>query len=230
MNKKRLSIVLGLAAVVALTLLGGALEGRIRNRWGPSDTMRAAAQRLEEVPRRFGGPQNDRWQLQSSEAMNEDTIEMLECTGYFVRTYANRRTGDVVSLFVTVGPAGPIAVHTPEICYSSSNYTSRDTRRQVAISDVQGHEDQFWALSFKSKRVQEDVLCVYYAWGAGNRWSAPDDARFAFAGWPYLYKIQVSATLPAGTDLKSSDTCREFLKDFLPVLRQYLIEPMRQQR
>ena len=203
---------MSLAAVMALTLAGGVLEGRIRNRWGPSETMLAAAQKLEDVPHQFGGPGNDRWQLQSSETMNPYVIEMLECTGYIVRTYANPRTGESVSLFVIVGPAGPIAVHTPEICYSSQNYKSRDPRKRVAIADAQGQDDQFWALTFKTKDVREDLLRVYYAWSTGNRWSAPNDARFAFAGWPYLYKIQLSSHLPAGTDLKTGDTCREILE------------------
>jgi hypothetical protein len=34
--------------------------------------------------------------------------------------------------------------------------------------------------------------------------------------------------MPSGSNLTSSDTCREFLKDFLPVLRQHLI-PVSQQ-
>ena len=58
----------------------------------------------------------------------------------------------------------------------------------------------------------------------------PTDARFAFVGWPYLYKLQLSSKLPAGADLKTGDTCREFLKDFVPVVRQYLTEPSRQQQ
>ncbi|MGA2030683.1 MAG: exosortase-associated EpsI family protein [Thermoguttaceae bacterium] len=223
-----MKFVLGLAVVAALTLVSGMLQGRIRNRWGPSEAMRAAAQRLQDVPRRFGGPQNDRWQLHSAETMSEDTLEMLECTGYFVRKYANQRTGEVVSVFVILGPAGPIAVHTPEICYSSRNYKSRDTRERVAIPHAKGPEDQFWALTFKSKSVQGDLLRVYYAWSTGERWSAPNDARFAFAGWPYLYKVQLSSSLPEGADLKTADTCREFLKDFAPVVRQFLIEPSRQ--
>jgi hypothetical protein len=238
MSKKQVWFVLSLTAVVALTLIGGVLQGRIRNRWGPSEAMLAAAQKLNDVPHDFGGPDKKRWQLQSSKTMDQDTIEMLECTGYLVRTYVNRRTGETVSVFVIVGPAGPIAVHTPEICYSSRNYQSRETRQRVAITDGapgghplvgpgQGQEDQFWALSFKSKSVQENVLRVCYAWSTGNRWSAPNDARYAFAGWPYLYKIQVSSSLPAWGDLKTSDTCREFLKDFAPMIRQYLVEPSR---
>ncbi|MGO9112642.1 MAG: exosortase-associated EpsI family protein [Thermoguttaceae bacterium] len=227
MNNKQVWFVLSLAVVMALTLASGVIEGRIRNRWGPSETMLAAAEKLEKVPRQFGGPQNDRWQLQSSETMDQDTVEMLECTGYILRTYGNPRTGEMVSTFVVVGPAGPIAVHTPEICFPSQNYKSRDTRQQVAIPDDQGQEDRFWALSFKSKNIQEDLIRVYYAWSTGNRWSAADDARFAFVGSPYLYKIQLSSTLPAGADPKTDDTCKKFLKDFVPVVRQYLTVPSR---
>ncbi len=224
MNKRQVWSILSLAAVIAVTLAAGVLQGRIRNRWGASESMLAAAQNLQDVPRKFGGPQNDRWQLQSAEPMSDDAAEMLECTGNIVRTYENRRTGEVVSLFVVVGPTGPTAVHTPEVCYSSQDYEVRDVRQPLAIADEQGQEDQFWALTFKSKRVQQDLLCVCYAWGTGGRWSAPNDARFAFVGRPYLYKIQLASKLPRGTDLKTNDTCRQFLQDFLPVLRQYLIE------
>src|SRR5271157_2144912 len=149
MIKKQVWFVLSLAVVMALTVASGVLQGRIRNRWGPPEIMLAAAKKLEDVPRQFGGPHNDRWQLKSTETMDQYALEMLECTGYIVRTYENRKTGDVVSMFVVVGPAGPIAVHTPEICFPSQNYKSRDTRERVAIPDAQGQEDQFWALSFK---------------------------------------------------------------------------------
>jgi hypothetical protein len=224
---KQSSFVFGLVAVMALTVLSGAIQGHIRNRWGPSDALQSAARKLNDVPEKFGGPQNDRWQLKTAEKMADDTVEMLECTGYFVRTYENRRTGENINVFVVVGPAGPIAVHTPEICYSSQNYTSREKRQRVAIQSAQEQDDQFWALSFKTKTLQEDLLVVYYAWTANDRWSAPDDARFAFVGSPYLYKIQLSCEMPAGSNLKTRDSCREFLKDFVPVLRQYLTEAPR---
>ena len=227
MKKKQTWFVLSLAAVVALTLVSGVIEGRIRNRWGPSEAMRTAAERLEKVPRSFGGPQNDRWQMQSAETMSEDTVEMLECAGYFVRTYANRQTGERVSVFIIVGPPGPIAVHTPEICYPSRAYKSRDNRQRVAIADIDGRDDNFWALTFKSNGADRNLSRVYYAWSTGGRWLAASDARFGFAGWPYLYKIQLSCNLPEGTDMNTGDTCREFLKDFVPATRRCLIEPVR---
>jgi hypothetical protein len=221
---KQVFYILSLAVVLALTVAGGVLQGRISNRWGPSETMLTAGQKLDAVPEDFGGPDNNRWHLQSTDTMSAVAIEMLECTGNIVRTYENRRTGDVVNMFVIVGPTGPIALHTPEVCYSTQNYKSRDARHEVALPDTQG-QDKFWALSFKSKTVQEEVLLTYYAWSTGDRWSAPNDARFAFAGRPYLYKIQLSSRLPAGTDPKTNDPCKEFLKDFLPVVKKHLIAP-----
>ncbi len=224
MNTKQIYVVVGLAVAVAMTVAGGVLQGRIAYRWGPSETMQTAAQKLDQVPQQFGGPKNDRWQLKSSQTMDQGTVEMLECTGNFVRTYENRRTGELVSVFVIIGRAGPIAVHTPEICYSAQNWKSRDQRQHVDIAGDQGQDDQFWALTFKTKTLREDLLRVYYAWGTGDRWSAPNDARWTFTGSPYLYKIQASSELPAGTDLKTGDACRDFLQDFVPVLRQYLVE------
>ena len=189
MNKKHLWFVVSLTVVVALTLASGLLAGRIRNRWGPSETMLAAAKKLQEVPRQFGGAHNDRWQLQSSETMSDETVEMLECSGNIVRTYANPRTGEEVSVFVIVGPAGPIAVHTPEVCYSSQNYKSRDTRQRVAIADAQGQDDQFWALTFKSKDVRKTCSA-----------SIMRGAR-ATAGRPPTTRV---SPLPAGRTFTSS--------------------------
>jgi hypothetical protein len=228
---KTYTFILGLAIVASLTLASGVIQGSIRNRWGPSEAMRAAARELESVPNAFGGPQNNRWQkisTEQSEKLSDDQIEILECTGYICRCYENQRTGEKVSVFVVIGPAGPIAVHTPEICYSSQNYSSHDEHQRVVIPTAQEHDDELWALSFKTKDTREDLLRVYYGWTTSGRWSATSNARYAFVGAPYLYKIQLASEMPAGSNLKTTDTCREFLKDFLPVLRKHLIPTSRQ--
>jgi hypothetical protein len=229
---KPLTFNLGLALVVALTVASGVLQGLIRNRFGWSEAMLAAAQELHNEPKSFGGPQNDRWQLiatETTDKLSDDVIEMLECKdGYINRCYENRRTGEKVNVFVVIGPAGPIAAHTPEICFSSQNYTSRDTRERKVIATAEEHDDELWALSFKTKNIREDLLRVYYGWTTSGRWSATDNPRYAFVGSPYLYKIQLASEMPAGSNLKTTDTCREFLKDFLPVLRKHLIPTTRQ--
>ena len=47
------------------------------------------------------------------------------------------------------GPAGPISVHTPEICYSSRAYSIQEPRVQTAVSDKNGRTHSFWSVSFR---------------------------------------------------------------------------------
>jgi hypothetical protein len=210
-----------LILIVVLTLASGVLQGRIRHRWGPSQSMLAAAEKLAEVPGQCG-----HWRLESSQEMEPGTVQMLECTGYLCRSYVNERTGELVSMVLTLGPAGPISVHTPEICYSSQNYKTRDQRQRVAIADAHATElGQFWTLGFRSKPPRADVLRVYYAWSTGSEWTAPDAPRFAFVGWPYLYKLQLSCNQAPGADVARGDACRRFLQDLLPAVKPYLLAP-----
>ena len=140
---KRLSFILGLTAVLGLTLASGAIQGHIRNRWGPSQSMLEAARKLQGVPQVFGGPQKNRWQMTSAEPMEPLAVAMLECAGHIHRVYQNRRTNEIVAVFVIVGPAGPISAHTPEICFDAQNYTRRDNRQQVAIASARSRTTTF---------------------------------------------------------------------------------------
>jgi hypothetical protein len=217
---KRHVFSLAVAVVVAMTVLSGVIHGRMRNRWGPSPDMVAAAEKLAQIPHEFGD-----WRLQSTEEMNEATLNMLECAGYVVRNYVNRTTGDAVSVSVLLGPPGPIAVHTPEVCFASRNYESRGERKRVTIREAADRDDEFWILDFKLNNLQGDVLRTYYGWNAGERWVAPNDPRFQYAARPYLYKIQLSSRLQVGADSQSDDPCRRFLRAFVPAARTCLIDP-----
>jgi hypothetical protein len=218
---KRVQLAVAVALVVGLTVVSGVIYGRMTNRWGlPPDTL-AAAEKLKGVPDGFGD-----WRLQGTEDLDKSALEMLDPAGYFMRRYENRKTGDVVSVTVLLGLPGPISVHTPEICFGSQNYTSRGERRKVSIRAATGAEDEFWALDFKlDNLLQGGVLRSYYAWSSGDRWVAPKDARFWSAGMPYLYKIQLSAQVPVDIDAKSDDPCQKFLRDFVPVLKNHLVDP-----
>jgi hypothetical protein len=210
----------GIVLVVATTIVSGVVQGRMRNRWGPSPDTLSAAHKLAETPTQFGD-----WRLQSSGELGETASRMLECAGYLVRSYENQATGDVVGVTLLLGPPGPISVHTPEICYGSRNYQSRSERQRMAIRRADGQDDEFWALDYKANDLRGDLLRVYYAWSTGDRWSAAKDARFVYASQPYLYKIQLFSRLLPGTNAQSHDPCQMFLQDFLPVARKCLVEP-----
>ena len=67
------------------------------------------------------------------------------------------------------------------------------------------------------------MLRVYYGWSEGGPWLAPDSSRLAFAGRPYLYKIQVASQHAPGDAPEADDPCLQFLKAFLPVLKDHLV-------
>ena len=216
---KRSLLLLGVLIAAGLTLASGLIHGRMTQRWKHSKASDSAAQRLAELPDTFG-----KWQGQSLEELDQETVDMLQCAGYVVRVYVNEETGAAIKMALLLGPAGPISVHTPEICFSGRNYLILEKRKRVQIPE--DSKDEFWGLTFQSKGLGATQLRVYYAWTTGGTWAAPDrHPRYKFAGRPYLYKIQLAGSLPPGADATTDDPCREFLRDFVPVARPYLVDP-----
>jgi hypothetical protein len=214
------SFMFGIILVTVLTIASGIVQGRMSNRWGHSEAMQTAAKIMEKLPTKFGN-----WQSLSSQEMSEEARNQLECAGYVYRTYKNQNTGEIINMVLLLGPAGPIAVHTPEICYSSRAYKQIAPRECVTLSERSNNKDQFWSLTFRSTGVNGDLLQVYYAWSTGDCWLAAGNPRFSLAGQPYLYKIQLASSVPFYANLKASDPCKNFLQDILPMARQYMIEP-----
>ena len=210
----------GIILVVVFTVLSGVIQGRMSNRWGPPRDVLAAAEKLDDIPSQIGI-----WRLTSSDEITQSTLTMLECTGYILRTYENQETGETVRVSVLLGPSGPMSVHTPEICYSSQDYTIHEQRRQVPIA-IDGSNESFWALTFQSNNLDADMLRVYYAWNPGDNWSAPEDPRFEFASHPFLYKIELASYLPPGTDVETDDPCRKFLQDLVPLAKPCLTKAL----
>lgn len=196
--------------LTGLTAVVGAVHGRLTNRWGPQTDMLEAARKLESTPKEIEG-----WELVREDPLSEGVVEMLQCSGYVNRTYRNEKTGDRISVVVLLGPAGPIAVHTPEICYSSRDYKITDQRTACEVGD----SEKLWDLTLKSKGVVEAPLRVLYGWTNNGKWDATPDPRFAFGGRPFLYKIQM-----AGPVTQEHDACQDFLASFLPVLRHHLVD------
>ncbi len=211
-----------LAAVAAMTVFSGIWEGRINHRWGAPPATLAAAKQLAAIPGDFGN-----WRLQSSGVLDKSAVDQLQCAGQVVRTYVQKRTGEQVAVVLIVGPAGPTSAHRPEICLSSRNYVMRGDRRLFVVSGPDGTTDQFWSLDFQSTSVGGELLRVCYAWSVGEGWTAPNDARFAFAGSPYLYKIQVSTLLHAGKKAQEDAKLSQFLRDFAAAARSHIVAPRR---
>ena len=213
---KRNQYLVAALIAIGLTVASGAVFGRMSNRWGPSKDSLAAAKKLESFPEEFGN-----WKLLSSQEMREVVVNELECCGYFSRVYGNQESGETVSVAVILGPSGPTAIHVPEICFSSRDHKIIEPRKSVAIADS---DDRFWAMTFERNDLSASLIRVYFAWTTGNHWAATENPRFAFAMYPFLYKVQLANHAPAGTDLEKNDPCRNFLEDFTPVMKGYLVD------
>ena len=155
--------------------------------------------------------------------ITENVLQTLECSGYVSRRYVHQKTGNAVTIAIMVGPSGPIAVHTPEVCYSSRAYGIEDPRTEVTFPPMASGGDSsqpqtLWKVTFRDNRTAIDQLRVYYAWATGKKgstgtvWRAAARPRYEFAGEPMLYKLQIAGLLSAGSSGEAGDPCHQFLE------------------
>jgi len=172
--------------------------------------MLAAAKQLQEFPSRVGD-----WKLKDDVPMADVILRTLQCAGHVNRVYVHQGTGQEVHVAVIVGPPGPTAVHTPEICYSSKAFEITDERERAVIGGAGAQANTLWKAMFKSRNIGAEPMCVYYAWSLGDKWVASRSPRYEFGGSRLLYKIQLagSAGAPGGSQLE--DPCRDFLESLL---------------
>jgi len=200
---------LACAVLIALTLLSGVLHGRMSNRWGQASRLAEAGSLLLGLPAEIG----DWQQVGDSHQLSGEAAAVLECSGYVIRNYIHRDTRESVTVGLIVGPSGPMSVHTPEVCYSSREFPM-----------IAGPERQvLWRTTHKSVRLEGTALLVYYGWNDGTRWTAAEHPRFAYAGKPYLYKLQLAVPAPLAASGDYEDAGLRFLRDFLPVAKQHML-------
>ena len=146
----------GVVSAIVMIALGGILHGHYSNRWGQPDNMMDIGAKLKQVPLSIG-----EWSSNGDIELSETTLTLLECMGYLNRVYVSKSTGESVSVALTFGPKGPIAVHTPEICYSSRSVTAGDKRKSIE-NDFDGNRNSLWELIFTSNDIEKSKLHVTY--------------------------------------------------------------------
>lgn len=212
---KTTSALLSFTLLVAFTLLTASLHGNASRRWGQGKLLDSATKKLDAIPAQFGD-----WELKTRQELPKEVVDILESPGCMMGIYVNKATGETVSAALLVGAPGPISVHTPDICYSSSRYNISDERSSVRIDGTPDGADRFWKLDLQSRGVNAEKLRVFYGWHAGEHWLAPENPRITCATAPVLYKIQVACDL--ATDAGQDDAGQRFLRDFLKAAKPHL--------
>lgn len=193
------------SVLISLTLFAGVVQGYLDGRWTANKDLRAVGNKLDGLPDQVG-----EWKLTESTELDANAAKLLRCYGSSVRIYENEKTGAMVNVALLFGPRGPIAVHTPEICYSSVGTKQIGDRQAERITGA-GVNDGLWSVQFAVDPSSNPALEVWYGWSDGGSWEARNQPRFWLT--ENLYKVQVAG--PTGNE--ANQPVKDFMKAFLPL-------------
>jgi hypothetical protein len=199
-------------AVLALTIATALAHGVVTARWSGGRDITPS---IPPVPANIG-----EW-VGSDDDTNIDDKELAHLT----RKYTNSRTGRVFLLSLTAGHPGLTAVHTPEYCYRGSGYDQIGPVERRTAEVQGGPPAAFWTTQFGKKTASgTEQLRVFWAWSAGNGWSAPDSPRWHYLGRPMLYKLYVIGAREANVAPGKDAVLDDFLAALVGTLNRSLFE------
>lgn len=205
------------ALIAVILLVDGFVYGRWTNRWALSQELETSVARLKHVPMSFGD-----WEGQPTEVVGQREAEQAGFKGCLTRHYKNRRTGATVNILLACGRSGPLAVHTPDVCYRGAGFESLGTAEKLSQKGADGAVGEFWKGRFgKGDSTTQAQLRIYWSWTTTGTWQAPSNPRIHFGGAPALYKLYVIHPC-IRDDATSERIGAEFLDQLLPQLDRCL--------
>ena len=219
-------LVVGVVLVAAVTVL----QGQWTDRWSGRNVKEelAEAGRLLEsrFPVRFGD-----WEFVRELESDPKQLERAGAVGHVSRLYRNVETGDQVSAFVVCATPHDASGHTPDRCYPGAGFEIAEAEHRQSIPLDDGRSAETFTGTF---RKTGQTLRVFWTYGIadkpadGNtaadpagkahalRWVAPQIARIALNGEPYVYKLYaiVDQTRLGGT--QATLEASRFIADLLP--------------
>ena len=204
--------------VLLLILMSGLSHGMLTRRWQGGLDVRAATDKLAQVPLIVG-----EWDGRS-QVMGDREQEVGRIDGYLLRQYVNRSNGAAVQVLVVCGRPGPIAAHTPEVCYRGAGYepTAEPAPHALALGE-KGPTARLWTALFRRESpTGTDRLRIFWTWTADGAYLAPQTPRLEFAAQPVLYKIYVVRDVAGPEGPIDQDPAVEFMRVFLSELHQSL--------
>jgi hypothetical protein len=199
-------------SAIPLLLAFGVAEGLWTDRWSLSPQLARAPERLAQLPRVVGPWQGDDQELDPRQ------VRQADLRAHLMRRYVHRDSGEALTVLLVCGRPGPIAVHSPEVCYGGAGFVPAGprTRHAVQAEGLSGPAE-FWAERYSRRGAAvPEHLQLYYGWNASGGWSAAEKPRLAFARARALYKLYVVRRLPRPDEPAEQDPIPAFLRLFLP--------------
>jgi hypothetical protein len=200
----------GLTALAAV-IAAGIVHGVWTDRWGTPLEPTALAARLDQLPLVLG-----EWQGQD---LDYDWKELGPVAGSLYRRYVNHRTRAAVTIFIVCGRPGPVAIHTPDVCYRASGYEMLSLEKYPLPPGTALGEFCTSHLR-KTRSSEQQHLRIFWSWYAGGTWSVPPNPRLAFARYGVLCKLYLLHEIGSSSEPFDQDPCVELMSQLLPELRK----------
>ncbi len=210
--------VLPLVSAIVVVLGSGLAHGLLTDRWSLSKELDASTAKLKDVGLVLG-----QWEGKDTKPLDAQDLAVGEIAGYLSRIYVNRQTGSALSVLVVCGRPGPIAAHTPEVCFVGSGMDLvKKSREVISWSPSQPPAECFVGQFRKLQSGLPNQRRVVWSMTTDGSWSAPDNPRWTFRGAAALYKFYLVREIPNGEELLENDNLFEFMKVFIPELERVL--------
>jgi hypothetical protein len=203
----RWHILLIAITAAAVTIAPGIYSGTRNFRWGTDVDLNRTIARMEQFPEQIGS-----WTQIDELPLDESARNQLQPRGVVNRIYSDGK--HYASVFILLGPAGPTAVHTPDICFNVQAYTALGPRSKIALAGEQnrGRKSELWQVDFESKGIEANSLRSWYGWTVDGTWHASENPRYEFSVDRHLFKVQVAVTYPTNEAMLADTTGIEFVK------------------
>jgi Protein of unknown function (DUF3485) len=209
-----------LSGVIAVILAFGVWEAWWTDRWALSKEPERAANKLKDISRTVGDWIND-----DDETLDPRQVARAEMTGYLSRKYTNKNknTPAALQVLIVAGRPGPTALHSPDVCYPAIGYQRLAPPIKYSVKSPLGEPlADCWIADYQRDGINPEPLRIRWSWTATGTWAAADNPRLEFAGYGFLYKLYVLRVLPRPNVPMTDDPTEDFLRVFLPELRQKL--------
>lgn len=213
----RVKLFAGVSIATVVTLAAGFWTGSRNHRWATPIDLVTLGELLGKIPSELPS-----WRGVEDYPLEREEQRTLQCAGHSIRRYLALNRVDEVTATILVGPPGPMSLHGPDVCYVGVGFrpVGKNVRKTIQAGDV---AVEAWTTRLEPADVSANDIQVLWSWYDGRKWTAPDASRFAFAGQPYLYKLQL---VTAGdNEGLAEEVFKRFLAEYLPEVEKQLPRP-----
>lgn len=204
--------------LAVLMLVGsGYVHGIWTGRWQQGDPASEAAKRLDRFPMVIGD-----WEATTGE-ISEAEQKLAGLSGYLLRHFRHRHSGNQVTVLLMCGASGPVAVHPPTACYSGAGYQQIGVQEKhfltITAPDDSTVRHVFETAEFSLPRQFSPTHPrIYWAWTTNGAWQVPENPRLTFGGAPVLFKLYITWETSGTLQSDQASPPETFLPLLIPAL------------